>query len=361
MQQFINPHSTVGNILSAYGPNIPWTWVIDHLKNSLVGTTCHIDTTVIGSIPRFRDELDLCDSGVDTVIITDEKWKFPDDADGINHYESALLAHANMQNKDIIILTCRYTNRRVGPRCWVVSYPAWFLSSHFYTPLEAAIKPRGLDYGFSSLNSRPAVHRILLGYRLYEQDLLDEVIFSLGCNGSFDANIIKTLPDFEQFRQLLPIRVYDTRLGDYTVNNHPAYSHAYCNIVTETETDMVIDVAPGANLVEHEIITEKSYKPFLSCQVPLFLASRGHYAYLKSLGFEVMEDLVPLGYDQMPTVDKVAAIVNIVGQGREFIEDFYFAHRGEIEHNYALATGRTVEQQLIADILLFKSAVPSTP
>ena len=348
MPQFINRHQQRGVIAANQTPNTPWSVVVNRLKNSLTGTTCHIDTTGL-SRDMFAAELTLCDPTVDTVIITDEKWKYPDDITGVNYYEETLLAHPSMQNKDIIIVTHRYTNRQVGHRCWLVSYPAFFLIGRFYSPNTWAFKPRDLVNGFSSLNYRPAVHRVLLGYRLYEQGLLDDVIFSLSDQGSFDARIFTQLPEFNKFRQLLPIQCYDSATNDHTVN-HPAYSHAYCNIVTETETDMVIDIEPGTNLVEHEIITEKSYKPFLSGQVPLFLASQGHMAYLTSLGFEVMSNLVPAGYDQMPTRDKVAAIVDVVAQGREYIRDFYFNHLREIEHNYRLATSGAVEQRLLRDI-----------
>ena len=346
MPQFINRLRVVGNLDP--NPNTPWFIVVDRLKHALTGTTCHIDTTGL-SRDMFAAELTLCDPTVDTVIITDEKWKYPDDITGVNYYEETLLAHPSMQNKDIIIVTHRYTNRQVGHRCWLVSYPAFFLIGRFYSPNTWAFKPRDLVNGFSSLNYRPAVHRVLLGYRLYEQGLLDDVIFSLSDQGSFDARIFTQLPEFNKFRQLLPIQCYDSATNDHTVN-HPAYSHAYCNIVTETETEVVIDINPGTNLVEHEIITEKSCKPLLSGQVPLFLASRGHYAYLKRLGFETMEDLVPPGYDLMPTVDKVAAIVGIVAQGREFIEQFYFDHLQEIRHNYELMTSGRIEQQLIRHI-----------
>ena len=348
MTQFINRHQHRGVIAANQNPNTPWSVAINRLKNSMTGTTCHIDTTCIGNRDMFIAELDLCDPRVDTVIITDETWKYPD-ADGINYYEAALLAHPNMQNKDVIIATHRYTNRQIGPRCWLVSYPVYFLIGKFYSPDSLVVKPRDLVYGFSSLNYRAAVHRVLLGYGLYEQGLLDDVIFSLSDHSRFDATILKTLSRFDEFRQLLPIQCYDNLVNDHTVD-HPAYSHAYCNIVTETETDMVIDIEPVINLIEHEIITEKSYKPFLSGQVPLFLASRGHMAYLKRLGFETMEDLVPPGYDLMPTVDKVAAIVGIVGLGREYIRDFYFNHLREIEHNYRLATSGAVEQRLLRDI-----------
>jgi len=72
--------------------------------------------------------------------------------------------------------------------------------------------------------------------------------------------------------------------------------------------------------------------------------------YLKKLGFEVMEDLVPVGYDHMPVLDKIQAVLEIVGRGRDWIESFYFDHLTEIEHNYQLVMSNRIQDQLISNI-----------
>lgn len=346
--KYQNRHSMAGRIQSRYDPNLPWFMIVDRLKNSIPGSTCHIDTTGISNIDQFCAELALCDSTVDNTIVTDELWKFIDEDTGINHYEICLNQYANDNNKNVVILTHGYTDRQIGPRCWMFSYPIYFLISDFYRS-HPAVKPTGLEYGFSSLNRRMAVHRVLLGYHLYDRGLLDQVIFSLGGSDMHPYQIYETLPNFKKFLELIPITCYDNNRNDHTVN-HPAYTDAYCNIVTETETDRVVDVMPGTNYNEFEIITEKSYKPFMSRQIPLFLASRGHMDYLKKLGFEVMEDLVPVGYDHMLVQDKIQAVLEIVGRGRDWIESFYFDHLSEIEHNYQLVMSNRVQDRLISNI-----------
>jgi hypothetical protein len=333
-------HVTKGAILiEKDAPMMPvWHAVLEKFKLSLNSNTCHIETTPFSDIARFNKELDVVDSTVDTVIITDEKWKLPD-KNGFNAFEEALLTHANLVNKTVIVLTHGYNYTSVGSKVIIASYPLAFLMGNYYNKQTPAIKPKNLLFGFSCLNRRAAPHRILLGYELYQKNLLNELIFTQGTEDiDIWTNKFSDMPDFDNFKNLLPINSTCIFPLDFTID-HPAYTDAYCNIVTETEVDS-------------GIITEKSYKPFLSKQVPIFLAGRGHLGYLKSLGFEVFENLLPLNYDQMNTNQKIKAIVDIVGQGREFIEDFYFNNLSEIEHNYKLYTSGCVEQLLIQQINL---------
>ena len=71
---------------------------------------------------------------------------------------------------------------------------------------------------------------------------------------------------------------------------------------------------------------------------------------LKDLGFEMMEDILPAGYDDMPTLQKIDAIVATVAKGREFVRDFYFDHLEEIEHNYELVNSTRVEDLIVQKI-----------
>ena len=133
--------------------------------------------------------------------------------------------------------------------------------------------------------------------------------------------------------------------SDHSIN-HDAYTKAYCNIVTESECEEY----PYSRNINLPVVTEKSYIPFRSGQVPIMLAACGHIAYLKGLGFEMMEDLLPMGYDQMPVLQKIENIITIVAKGKDFIEDFYFNHLREIKYNYALINSTKVEELIIKRI-----------
>ena len=299
----------------------------------LMSSNCHNNEN------DFINLLNQVDMSTDAVIIDDEMWPRP-------NFESILVEHPNLQDKDVIIVTLRYENRRISNRVFLVSYPSFFLGGRYYKNQEIPIKQKNLEFGFSCLNRRPAFHRMLLGYQLHKNNLLDKIIFSLGNEGYINHTCLADkIPNLDEFLNLLPINSAHS-WNDHTIT-HPAYSNAYCNIVTETETETVPYKERAYDL---EIITEKSYKPFMAKQIPLFLASKRHLEYLKNLGFEVMEDLLPPGYDLANTEEKISAIIKIVATGKEYIEDFYFSHIPELEHNYQLISSDKVENLLLENI-----------
>ena len=325
------------------------------LLNILPGTSKKIIN--IGS--QFPEDilktLDRLTDPVDTVLLTNgDVWRYFDTREEIFN-------HPNLQDKNVFLQTLGYTNTKVNDRCWEISYPLYYWRMEKSMDLFVA-KPSNLKHGFSCLNNSNNMHRTLLGYNLYINNLLNDIIFSQNIVGnsyaltraSQDAEILN-LKNFEEYRNLLPIR-YNT-LSDtasdvdllvmtkknYLLMNHDAYTKAYCNIVTESECEEY----PYNRNINLPVITEKSYKPFMAGQVPIMFAARGHIAYLKGLGFEMMEDLMPVGYDQMNIPQKISAIVAIVSKGKDLIEDFYFNHLREIKHNYELFNSTKVEKLVI--------------
>ena len=118
----------------------------------------------------------------------------------------------------------------------------------------------------------------------------------------------------------------------------------------------VVENRPGADSVvaNNKFLEAQpdgyTIKPFMAGQVPIMFAARGHTAYLKGLGFEMMEDLLPMGYDQMPVLQKIENIITIVTKGKDFIEDFYFNHLREIKHNYELINSTKVDDLVLQNI-----------
>jgi len=292
---------------------------------------------------------------VDTVLLSNgDVWRYFD-------VRKKIFDHPNLQNKNVFLQTLGYANIKVNDRCWEISYPLFYWTRQQST-VEYVVKTSGLKYGFSCLNNSNNMHRTILGYRLYENNLLSDIIFSQSIldNGhaiiraSQDAKILN-LQNFEEYRDLLPIRSQMENIPEgqkfrgyhnRAVPTHPAYTQAYCNIVTESECEEY----PYSRNINLPVVTEKSYKPLRAGQIPIMLAARGHIAYFKSLGFEMMEDLMPEGYDQMNVLQKITSIVAIVSKGTEFIEDFYFGHLREIRHNYKLVNSNKVEQLILQNI-----------
>ena len=315
---------------------------------------------IIGISSQFPEDilktLDQITDPVDTVLLANgDVWRHFDARDEI-------FDHPNLKNKNIFLQTLGYTNIKINDRCWELSYPL------YYWRMEKSSSPfisksSGLVYGFSCLNNSNNMHRTLLGYCLYKNNLLGDIIFSQNIVNdgyaitriSQDANMLN-LENFEEYKNLLPIRsqletipVGQTFRGDHNncvIPTHPAYTRAYCNIVTESECEEY----PYNRNINLPVITEKSYKPFMAKQVPIMLAARGHIAYLKGLRFEMMEDVLPIGYDQMPVLQKIENIIAIVAKGKDFIEDFYFNHLREIKHNYELINSDKVGDLILQNI-----------
>jgi hypothetical protein len=315
--------------------NLPADYRLAH-----IGVSSCYPSGIINHIQQLKDTVD----GI--VLHNGDVWRYSDSAE--------LQEWIRSDSREYFIFTSGYHNQQIIPRMYELSMPLWYYE-RTVAPLQ--IKFHGLSYGFSCLNNSANLPRLALGCSLYNQKLLDQIIFSQNVVGlplaPYSQVLADKLPNITDYVNLLPITWVheapsDNFGGDHSVS-HDAYQHSYCNIVTETETENFTHT----RIFPTPVITEKSYKPFTSCQIPVWLAAQGHMAYLQGLGFEVMEDLLPLGYDNMNTFDKITAITNLVAKGREYIEDYYFTHLREIQHNHELVSSDQVEQLILNRIRNF--------
>lgn len=295
------------------------------------------------------ERLQLINSSCAVLLLNTDVWRYE------NH--PVLMNYFNNSQQRIYIATLGYENKKLSHNVIQFSFPYFY----FTRPRNDIPLPK-LDkiceYGFSCLNNKSSFHRIILGHNLYKNNLLDNIIFSQNIlewpqQGSNIAEIIENLPLINEYRSLLPLKwpneTSDNFIKDHFID-HDAYHHSYCNIPTESEIQDFIYEGP---ILELPIITEKSYKPFRSMQVPLFFSAKGHMRYLNNLGFEVMEDLVPLGYDNMGIFDKADCIVEIVKKGKDYIQDFYYSHLREIQHNFDLINSDQLDQKIYSSIQEF--------
>jgi hypothetical protein len=76
---------------------------------------------------------------------------------------------------------------------------------------------------------------------------------------------------------------YDLLNGEYQnlaySTIHPGHIDAYCNLVME-------------HSMEIEIASEKTFKPFIAEQIPIFLGAIGIAKFVESLGFDIFRDFV---------------------------------------------------------------------
>jgi hypothetical protein len=320
-----------------------------------------IDTSSI-STEQIDRALDRVTATHDTVVLANvDVWVY-------YVLDDYIVNHPKLQNKNTYIATLGYDNVQLSDRCWRLSWPMWYFFKTL--PEDRTFKPRapGLAYHYGSLNNRPAPHRLLLGYHLMQRGLLNRIIYTQNNTSQQSEVAEKTYPpgeidgfnldypqyellgklsNFSDYQRLLPIRWnYQPITNQHTVH-HPAELETYCYILTEA---MIEDPIWNESLCQLEyknlpIMSEKTWRPFASDQVPLFLAARGHLAYVQSLGFELMLDLYPPDYDHLTSEEKVATIVSIVENSN--MEDFYFSHLKELEHNHQLVFSRAVEHLVL--------------
>lgn len=255
----------------------------------------------------------------------------------------------------VFIITLGYDNKQICPTVFELSYPSFYFSRYVSIP-KPMIKQRGLLYGFSCLNNKCNLHRLILGYQLHRLNLLDKIIFSQNIIDrssvcGFHQNILNALPNFEKYESLLPIKTNEkgSPRSDYSndhTSRHDAFEKCYSNIVTES--DMKSFYYPGVS-VDTPVVTEKSYKPLLSAQIPIYLAAKGHIRHIRSMGFETFENILPEGYDNFDLYQKIKTIIDLVSSGQEWIESVYHDHQKEIQHNVDLSYSNEVDKKIIQD------------
>lgn len=254
-----------------------------------------------------------------------------------------------------LIFHMGYSYKKTLANVHEIPWPHYFFARN--TQIKKFVpKQSGLPWGFSCLNNKQNIHRLLFGYELWRNDLISSVIFTQNTVHADDIQgfhrvILDTMPDYENYQSLLPIRWPNesTDSTDFSYCHtvqHDAFSKCYAHIVTETELESFY--YPGV-AINTPTITEKSFKPFQSGQIPLYLAPSGHLAYLQYLGFEIMDTLLPENYDQSSTLGKITALIRLIKQGKDFIESAYYDNLSLIQHNFDLIQSQTTDDMVIAD------------
>ena len=139
--------------------------IFQPLYDVLPGALANLD---IGS-QRPNDIIKLLDQynkPFDTMLLNNgDVWRYFDSYNQIFN-------HPKLINKPVFLQTLGYTNKYFGNSKWELSYPIhywprWRLSNSF------SPKSNNLNYGFSCLNNRASIDRLVLGYNFYINNLLD--------------------------------------------------------------------------------------------------------------------------------------------------------------------------------------------
>lgn len=208
--------------------------------------------------------------------------------------------------------------------------------------------------GFLSLNNSCRVHRVYLFIQLLKKGLpLDNCsfLFSTGTpNGwqynrkvfesTLDRLIGKKLIDKESYNLALnyplpKILDYDNTTATYIYNDINYLYKTILNLVTETLTGMTEGDISNEGIYT---FTEKTIKPFLVKQIPLFFALPGHINLLRGLGFDMYDDIVNHSYDT--ELDSVKRLDMILDELNRLLKvdllQFVNTNKDRFDRNYNL-------------------------
>ena len=151
--------------------------------------------------------------------------------------------------------------------------------------------------GFMSLNNSCRLHRVYLFTQFLKRNLsLDKTsfLFTTGGNNGFKYDRDELYDKTINFN--LP-KVIDLDSNNYFQSDNritDLYKDTILNLVTENLSGMT----PGDIYTPYIItFTEKTIKPFIAKQIPLFFALPGLLNILRKLGFDLFDDLINNSYD----------------------------------------------------------------
>jgi hypothetical protein len=171
----------------------------------------------------------------------------------------------------------------------LVRLPDSFYGIYFYEPADQNWQP-SRDYTFAV--NRIQFLRMKILAELYRHLGLDRGHVSFNCDAGANTDAKKNfldqlvyatdqeVPIFQQLAESMPLK-------NYSVSHEQAYTHSWLNITVETySSDNVI------------ALSEKIFRCLVTPVPWIVYSGRYTIARLRSLGFDVLDDVVDHGYDR---------------------------------------------------------------
>jgi hypothetical protein len=145
----------------------------------------------------------------------------------------------------------------------------------------------------SCLNGTTNEHRILTYLYLKDKPYFKDLVFSFG-NRPYPHHHVRELLTNEEREayKSLPDNVSfvaeDATKGIDISVNHPAFLESYVNLVTETTISNNVCM-----------LSEKTFKPIVTGQLFVLIASPGAVQFLRNIGIDTFDDIIDHGYDSV--------------------------------------------------------------
>ena len=180
---------------------------------------------------------------------------------------------------------------------------------------------------FVSLARVAKPHRLYCTTEMIDRDLIKFGKVSLGSGFHINAGenlILNFLP--EQYKKLMPMIIDGEFKGGNSntlFGTHPSIQLAFVNLIQETPFDKSLEYkileiynAPDIYGKKQEYwsinsFTEKSMKPFVWGQIPIFNTVYDNLKYIRKLGFDLFDDIIDHSYDLIEDpIERIKAVVD---------------------------------------------------
>jgi hypothetical protein len=156
------------------------------------------------------------------------------------------------------------------------------------------------QHHFVSLARMIRTHRIAATVEILDRNLDKYGKCSLG-SGYYNTSqeiLVHHIP--ERYADRFPMYIDGTILGSEQYNGvAPEIIDAFVNLVQETSYDANFNYLTWHQIIWHlPFITEKSIKPFIWGQVPIFISCKDHDLYLREYGYDLFDDIIDHSYNR---------------------------------------------------------------
>jgi hypothetical protein len=329
-------HFNYAHRLKIYSPLI-YNWVIDNNLGLFDFDNCMYSPDRQHLI---RNYLKWAAENYNKLLIVEQHPFFDSDEKYINT-KNEILEIAAQLNLDLYFLTAdyRHWDNILTNKCF---YPHWYFELRA-NAVEFNYRsfqwPSTRKYTFSCNNMSnyrsEKIYNYIECFRRYRKDWLISIYDHLRTQMSkVDINdvgkINKDQIDIWNNEIKHTIKLYKNDLYNNEPCNNamstlfPGHVDAYCNLVME-------------HSMEIEILSEKSFKPFVAGQIPVYLAHAGACTALSKLGFDLFHDFVDHNnYDSigLGCVDRFPeSWVERVDKVHELIDQLYMTNFEDFIHD----------------------------
>ena len=259
----------------------------------------------------------------------------------------------NYHPNDYVTLTSGF-NFKEFPRTFKKSdifyFPFWLFFSRIAQMTDVEPFPDSRAYYASCVNRNPRMQRIYnvmqLTKRTYFNDMY--ITFRNDLLPAMTHQIVDTLgQDF--------YNEFSTIYGSLPVSHFDMMNELYhCSRVYEAGwTDSYLNVATTASIDNDGFLCEKVFKPFRAEQLFLFQAPPNTVSYLRSIGFDMMDDYINhTHYDsELDWKRRTDLMLEVLDEIYHDIPKIFLATKSRRVYNRELLQSKGLENSLLKDII----------